>query len=457
MVERYTIEDVANIHGLQELSRRNGEVYCVCPNCGNVKKKFSYVIAKNDKKDIFHCWSCGVGGNATDLHVLLSGKNFCSTREAARDIFMILNGNNEYQTFHKKSVKRQKEIETEKPSNKKSEEYCSKVYFKLLKCLDLQDKHRENLKHRGLSDADIDAYKFKSMPSKKKGIAICKALSKMFDLEGVPGFFYENGTWDMFHAEGYLCPAYDGQKNLLLGFQVRLDEPIEKTKYLWFSSTNKEKGCSSGAISSYLPGKGTAVLVIEGILKAHIVYCRLKCQCTIIGVPGTKAIKCMPKYLKRNKFSVCFEAYDMDKAKRVSSTDKKIERILQFIQADRQKTKSSPDAYELVRENEKTILYRKDGARKDVLKRFKCQIDMEQFEKDFHEAKKTLRLAEDSDKMKMLVSQYKIPVKSIKWNLDDDGFWKEEYKGLDDYILNEDNLNNMMNFIEKVAFQLSTK
>lgn len=455
-VKRFTIEDVANLHGLHG-KFRNGEVFCRCPNCGNEKNKFSYVVCKGEKRDVFHCWSCDVKGNSVDLHILLSGKHFSSHKEAARDIFQSLNGNNDYKEYNKKQLKRREAQEQQPQEPKKGVEYCSKVYFKLLKLLELKKKHKKNLLDRGLSDKDIVAYKFKSMPNKPKAKAICKALSQHFDLEGVPGFFQDDdGTWSMFYAgEGFLCPVYDGRENMILGFQVRLDNPIGKSKYLWFSSYGKPKGASSGAMTCYLPGKGKGAIVIEGILKSLICYCLLKQQVTIIGVPGTKSIHKIGDMLKSSSnLKMCFEAYDMDKEARVViGEDKTLEDILLYIQRDRVKHHSATDSYEFSFVDDKIQVLKKSGADTLLLKEFVSDLSEEKIKESLAEVKKVMRLSEDADKLKMTISQY-MPVRSLKWSLDAENMWNGKYKGLDDYLAEPDNLKKMQIFIEKMVLSV---
>lgn len=74
-MDRFSIADVAHLPGLLELKNNssNPETYCVCPFCGNRKGKFSYIVKKGDKENMYHCWSCGESGSAVELYMKLSG------------------------------------------------------------------------------------------------------------------------------------------------------------------------------------------------------------------------------------------------------------------------------------------------------------------------------------------------------------------------------------------------
>ncbi len=91
MCERFNIDDVARINNIQIIHERGGETFAVYPFCGNKTGKFSYIVSKGTKKNIYHCFSCEAKGNAIDLHIKLSGENFGEGEQAyklaAKDIF----------------------------------------------------------------------------------------------------------------------------------------------------------------------------------------------------------------------------------------------------------------------------------------------------------------------------------------------------------------------------------
>lgn len=386
-MDRFSIADVAHLLGLSELKNNssNPETYCVCPFCGNQKGKFSYIVKKGNKENMYHCWSCGESGTAVELYMKLSGKNYDikeDYKQAVRDIFNDLGSSN----YIPQIIVPKDE---NKGAEKASDEHISLVYTNMLKLLSLSDEHKADLIRRGLDEDNIRKFKFKSMPSDSKSSkALCHNLRKMgLRLDGVPGFYLDNGTWNLkYSGSGYLCPVYDGERNLIIGFQIRVDKPIGGAKYLWLSSSGKEKGCSPGAVTTFLPGKNhNIIIIVEGILKAIIVYCLLGKQISVMGVPGVNAIKGIDSYLKQHSLCYVFEAYDMDKS--IKTDDPKL-------------------------------------------------------------LEKTKRVADAALILRKAVKEYGFGIHSLKWDFDSEGFWKENYKGLDDFLLEYQDKERFISYVE---------
>lgn len=405
-IDRFNIADVARIHGITPIRERGGEIYAVCPFCGNEKGKFSYIVKKGEKENLYKCWKCGEAGNAIDLHIKLSNgceySGFDGHKKAIRDIFKAINGDSSFEEYHRNSVQKAEELPD--MIEKRSDGECSSVYYAMLAELTLNPEHKADLIRRGLSEEDIKRFRFRSVPADSR--KVCSLLIKKgYNLEGVPGFFKnkkghfcmslsgskdEDGKWKP--DGGYFCPVFDGELNYILGFQIRLDVPKDKTKYLWFSSSGKECGVSSGAIATCLPGEDdSAIIVAEGILKSTIIYCLLDKKVTVIGVPGTKAIKSLECYLERYNggSSYIFEAYDMDKA--IKTGDKKL-------------------------------------------------------------LEKTTLLNKDKENLINLISDYGFSVHPLKWDMDKEGYWKENYKGLDDFLYAYDGRDKFLAYIKKTAY-----
>ena len=87
------------------------------------------------------------------------------------------------------------------------------------------------------------------------------------------------------------------------GFQIRLDNPREGNKYLWFSSKNKAQGLSSGSpahITNPLESNSNPVLYLtEGGLKADIA-CALSGK-SFIGVAGVNNQSDLPELFRKLK------------------------------------------------------------------------------------------------------------------------------------------------------------
>lgn len=387
-IERFNIEDVARIHNLKIVRRSGQDILCVCPFCGDTRGKFALTVRKGSKSNLYNCFKCGAHGNAIDLHMELSrqegGPDYSGpdgSKKAARDIFRAINGDMTFETAHFETEEAAKHV-TE--SEKADDETVSRANYALLRCLKLEPEDKKDLLRRGLTEADIKRFNFKSMP-KDPGAVESLLVKAGITLKGVPGHYKnKKGVWAMALPgnkdsgewkpdTGYFCPAYDGERNLLLAFQTRPQHPKNGCKYLWFSSAGREAGVSSGAVATYLPGEHDNIVIItEGILKATVIYCLLKGQVTIIGVPGVKSIKSAEGYLERCNGSVVFEAYDMDK---LTVSD-------------------DPDVQ-----------------------------------------KKTAGIMEAAQKLQETVRDYGMPVHGLKWDVDETGHWKGNYKGLDDFLL----------------------
>lgn len=140
---------------------------------------------------------------------------------------------------------------------KRSPEYVDLVYRQMLSLLQLHTLHKQDLKRRGVTDPEIKELErkgYKSIEPKKAGTIAKKLLEKGFRLDGIPGFFRNrDGMWEASFYEGnrgYLCPVYS-LNHKIKGFQIRVDHPVNKRKYIWFTSSGFDGGTSSGS-----PGRG---------------------------------------------------------------------------------------------------------------------------------------------------------------------------------------------------------
>ena len=153
----------------------------------------------------------------------------------------------------------------------------------------LAEEHKQNLVSRGLSEEDIYANGYRSVPTTLYGSNVSRMLS-CFDLRGVPGFYKERGAWQMVTpGPGFLIPIRDS-RNRIRGFQVRRDD--DDPRYLWFSSASKPEGQSSGAPVHFAHPERVeeqeSLYITEGALKADIVAARLCVP--VVGLPGVSTI-----------------------------------------------------------------------------------------------------------------------------------------------------------------------
>ncbi len=165
-----------------------------------------------------------------------------------------------------------------------------RVYRGVLGRLSLLDRHRQDLRTRGLADRDIDRAVYRSLP------AGCRAglVRQLRDIYGdglllaVPGIIIRSGPHGRYltlaGAPGLLVPVRT-VGGLILGLVVRPDEPGGGGKYRWVSSA--PGGPSSGA-RVHVPA-GTEhrnrVVIVEGALKADVASALAPGR-SIIGLPG---------------------------------------------------------------------------------------------------------------------------------------------------------------------------
>jgi hypothetical protein len=149
------------------------------------------------------------------------------------------------------------------------------VYTAFLTDLTLNERHTNNLlNERGLSATKIDQNLYASVPDYKARFEAAGKLTESFDLEGVPGFYLENGEWALHLTyPGFYVP-YRDERGRIVGLQIRQDESGER-KYVWLSSGNKERGSSSGSplhfVNPEIAREINEIYVTEGALKADII------------------------------------------------------------------------------------------------------------------------------------------------------------------------------------------
>lgn len=407
----FTITEVGALLGVQRLPGGNEDSYnVVCPFCGDERGKCNFIVLKNGELvNVYHCFHCGAGGNMLTLYADLNG--LYGENRYQRAYWKIQEelpmGMQECKMREKRVLLREKRCKEQlaEPADYKERDA---VYREMLKLLKLSYRHKEDLRRRGLTEEEISRMEqlgYKSTCA-EDSVSIARRLIKSgCSLKGVPGFFVNrNGDWEIaFYKKnsGYLCPvwSFDGR---LAAFQIRLDVPYQKRKYIWLSSAKLNKGCSPGCPVS-LSGDPDAgrVFVTEGILKAEIAHQRT--GETYIGNPGVmnhKELKQMLIQLKEQGLREVVEANDMDKLMRLDCHE-------DYGAACRTCNAYGP---ECPKKKEKREQIRKG-----------C-----------------LKLYEICEELSLSCSR-------AAWDTDEEGMWQEQYKGIDDWELREpgDSYGNM--------------
>ena len=277
-------EDLSRMPGFQEW-RASGSSYDItCPFCGG-KRKMNINTAKNVAK----CNKCGGGSgfNTVTLHAALTG---LSNSDACKDLLSRWKGLGSDVKLQLKNTAG----ENLSQIGPAPIEIRDVVYRKLLSELSLSQKHREDLQRRGLSIKQIEEGLYKTIPAVgfhtlahkaiyETGVYSALASHKYW---GIPGFT------DVANPEkvscrgrknGYFVPVIQ-KDGLISGMQIRYDnlpedaseEEKEKyKKYSWYSSSEKETGCSvTGCENIHFAGKWSSfekdINLTEGVLKADI-------------------------------------------------------------------------------------------------------------------------------------------------------------------------------------------
>ena len=296
----FNISEVADYLGIEKLQDTGGDSISICcPYCGDRRGKNTICIRKDGKeKNVFQCFSCGRHGNMLDLYLDQKAGYVGADRykRAYADLRDALEKGHRDHT----PKKRMEETDRKTEKTKAPVNVLDHTYRSLLHHLTLQAVDRSDLKRRMLTDAEIEAGLFRSVPSDPVGI--CRILKREgCTLENVPGF-YKNaaGNWQLnVWAEGYFCPVL--QDGYVVGMQIRLRNP-KKQKYIWLSSSGKPDGISSGApVCFYGDPDAESVIITEGILKAYVTYCLLSdIGVSVIGVPGVNVLGGLKELLKQH-------------------------------------------------------------------------------------------------------------------------------------------------------------
>jgi len=310
--------------------RQRDSVYADCPICGDKRGKMNINLVKN----VFRCNYCGESGGMIALRAKTSGT---SNAEAYHDILKALGTNRagdsdayiartnlSRQSFMLRETWTRSAIPNAEPA---SEIDIHGTLTAMLDLLVLSRAHRAQLQERGLSDACIERFGYKSTPRPDLCLSLTNELIKQGRVvRGVPGFYIRgDGKWTVrFNpmTAGVLIPIR-GYNGLMKGAQIRLDSPIKDknekkgkgTKYLWHSSSGKHMGVTSGSPAHFVGDRvARTVYVTEGGLKADVAYCLTsRTFVAVAGASNTGQLGVIFSMLAKNGVRLIIEALDMDK------------------------------------------------------------------------------------------------------------------------------------------------
>lgn len=289
------------------------EVQGQCPFCDDNH----HHLYLNTEDDVFFCQRCGAGGNSVTLYARL---NNVDNRTAYQQLKASVKG----------TLPPRKAL-ADKPPAPLAVRHD--VYYDLLGMLPLFPMHRKKLLERGLSQERIAENLYRSMPgSYGERRRITAELEKVYDLNGVPGFYLRDGQWTFAGSGGYLIPIYT-KDGYIQGMQVRQDHASGKDKYRWFSSNPAKNFACGTKAQSWVHVTGDpaspVACVTEGGLKGDVAS-YYSGNALFVCVPGVNNLRFLSETLAGLKLVKVVGAYDMDKLenKQVRDSLEKVERIV---------------------------------------------------------------------------------------------------------------------------------
>ena len=302
----FDIYDVADQLGLELKRQHPKSLDYNCPFCDGKGK-----LNLNVEHNVFRCNRCGEYGGMIDLFCKLTGT---SDRKTA---YRLLAEHNGYSVTQRQV--RKKTVLSIKETEKADTETLHKCYSALLNALTLCPSHKRNLLARGLSEEQIKSNMYRSVPRGEYDNIVYRLLEQNLNLIGVPVFYVSDEGEIKINLHqctvGFFVPVFNENRQIC-GLQIRLDNPIVKRKYMWFSSSEKNGGCSSNSpvqISGNI-FDSEVIYVTEGPLKGQIAH--HLCGKTFLAVAGVNQQKELDSLFLRirneGKCNTIVDAFDMD-------------------------------------------------------------------------------------------------------------------------------------------------
>ncbi|RDV83913.1 CHC2 zinc finger domain-containing protein [Ammonifex thiophilus] len=302
------LPEVARAYSV-ELKQVGKNLFGLCPL--HHEKTPSFTVYRDGRgRWKWKCFGCGEYGDVIDLVAKLEK---LSLPEAARKL--VADYRYGWTPAPAPASRPQKEKQATEPEVAPLE-VLNAVYQELLENLELSRCHRENLRQRGLSDAAIKHNMYRSLPSPQEARQVAGKLAKNHDLAGIPGFYRDASSWTFSTCRGFLIPVRD-VNGKIQGLQVRLDEPRNGGKYIWFSSAGKPFGVGARTVahvatptSQNFPRR--RLWVTEGPLKADIAAEYLGVR--FVAAPGVSVWRDAVEVVKTLRPREVILAFDIDQA-----------------------------------------------------------------------------------------------------------------------------------------------
>lgn len=217
-------------------------------------------------------------------------------------------------TSKKVQIRKVKKIQN---AEKRPDKYLNDVYSAMKKVFGLNEDHKKYLLDRGVAESELNEYF--SFGKFNEEFFYGMYREKGFlrnDFLGVPGFFLnEKGEVVGKEVEGIGIPMINSE-GLITGVQLRRDKVEGKSaRYIFFSSTKENGGCSVGTLADVISSGKTkgSVFITEGHFKA--VELKKHFGCTAISVQGVNNTACLDDEIKKmlekteiRRFVIAFDA-----------------------------------------------------------------------------------------------------------------------------------------------------
>ena len=295
--------DLATMEGFRKWPASQGSYDITCPFCG-AERRFNV----NPNLNVAKCNKTGDGYNTTTLHAALTGLD---NKTALADLYKRWEGlPSDAQVKLSVSATQNNDYLIPAPL-----EIRDKIYRAFLNELTLSEKHREDCLKRGLTDDEIRRLNLKTVPITQLHSAAYKAVYEsgvITELKnkkwGIPGFTDLHDPEKVSvrgRRNGYFIPVMT-RDGLISGMQIRYDPLPENAsdkekenyrKYTWYSSAEKETGCSvTGCENIHFSGEWNVIPetinLTEGVLKADVAsFLSGKPFMGLVGVSNTGQLK----------------------------------------------------------------------------------------------------------------------------------------------------------------------
>lgn len=319
---------VSNVLGSRmHLVHRGGYNKGLCP-FHNDNKIGSFVAT--DKKQIWKCFSCGVGGDTVKFVAEYEGINYLESAFKLALEYNIISQSEYEEYFTRKRYKKEdiqniqrryEELDKAKfQNNIASPEVLDKVFRIMIEVSPLNEEHKNHLMNeRGLTEKEIEDGLYFTFPTRRKMSSITFRVREAFEegtdvLETIPGFFFDktDNLWTFAFNKG-IGIGIKNARGQVVGIQIRHDQKKEETssRYVWFSSSfamyNDDKfdcGTSSGSpVDVVYPEVVTnkTVFITEGRFKAQQIA--KEKGSIVISVQGVSSWRGILDELQSIKFS----------------------------------------------------------------------------------------------------------------------------------------------------------